>query len=441
MIDDNTNIVYATVDSLRYDRVTENTMPYLASLRENGVWFEDMHSVAPATAASFTGLMASRYYSDIDGIGLPAEEFSTLAEALPPRYHCVGRSTNQFTSAYYNYDRGFDWFNSPSQGLKFQVRRHLDEDGPLFKMLEWSYQQALLVFGGGGEGGVGTFNTRAQTVHNEVRDRLHEPFFAWLHYMDPHHPYEPPAEWLPDSVPDKTTAQRISRDLPGRVPDDRQDDLGRCRELYDAECRAWDDAFRTFHESLPDDTLLIVVGDHGELLGEHGRLGHPHEMWSELVHVPCLIYHPDVEPTTIESQQTTLDLAPTILDLVGARTPAAMRGTPIDLRHGPDPSEVVYGVIETPENVAYARASEVKWLRHHSRRSTQDDHGELLVRCNSEEDVDGGRRLAGNREDVVARLRGAFTDEIGEGTGATARQMADEQVKRHMADLGYLEQQ
>lgn len=438
MIDPDT-ILYATVDSLRQDVVAE-TMPYVHRLAKDGIWFEQMVSCAPATAASFTALMASRYYSDVDGVGLPSHEFTTLAEAVPQQYRCVGRSTNQFTSSYYNYGRGFDEFESPSDGLKFTIRRYLSEEDLLFKILEWGYHQYLRSTSGS-SGGRGSFNTPCEVVNGQLLAGADSatPTFLWGHYMDPHHPYEPPAEYLPDAIDSRAYGQRISQELPGKVPDDRQEDLRRCRDLYHAECRYFDDSFSEFHGELPEDTLVILVGDHGELLGEHGRLGHPHEMWRELITVPCLIHHPELPSVSVTSQQTTLDLAPTILDLIGAAVPGSMRGEPIDIEN-PSAREIAYGTIETPEQVGFARTVEHKWVRHQSHRSTQADHGELLFETGGDETVPIGRENTGEHPDVVGALRERYEDTVATDSLATGRRFEDEQVRQHMADLGYLDQ-
>lgn len=443
MIDQPDTILYATVDSLRKDAVTAEQMPYVHGLAHDGLWFDQMISCAPATAASFTALMASRYFSDVDGVGLPDRQFTTLAEGLPADYRTIGRSTNQFTSSYYNYDRGFDWFDSPADGLKFTIRRHLDEEDTLFKLLERGYHLALRATSDGG-GSRGNFNTPADTVNSEVlnaRDPSAAREFIWCHYMDPHHPYEPPTAYLPASVDSRAEGQRLSQELPGRVPAERSADVERCRELYHAECQYFDDTFADFHDQLPKDTLIVLVGDHGELLGEHDRLGHPHEMWQELINVPCLIYHPDLPSTTIETQQTTLDLAPTLLRLIGADVPSSMRGRPIDVPD-PDGRSRVYGTIETPDNVGFARTAAYKWVRHNSHRSTQTDQGELLFPvADGTETVELGREEASREPEIAADLRAEFEDTVAAPPLATGRQFEDEQVKQHMADLGYLQQQ
>lgn len=440
MIEPPQTILYATVDSLRKDAVTPEKMPHVAELADEGIWFEQMVSCAPATAASFVALMASRYYSDVDGIGLPDREFTTLAESLPADYHRGGHSTNQFTSAFYNYDRGFDAFGSPSQGWKFAIRKHLDEEGALFNALEWGYHQYLRVRADNG-GSPTRFNPTAEAVHDvlDAQRPVDGREFLWAHYMDPHHPYEPPDEYLPESVESRGEAQRISRELPGRVPDGRMADLRRCRDLYHAECRSFDDAFGEWHATLPEDTLVVLVGDHGELLGEHGRLGHPHEMWEELINVPCLMYHPDLPSMTVDTLQTTLDLPPTITDLAGGVVPRSMRGSPINPKT--PGRDRVFGTIETPENVGFARSADYKWVRHLSRRSTQDDHGELLFSLTAPERLNIGREYADRYGGTVEDLRDSFEDAVGSEPVATGHQFGDGQVKRHMADLGYLQQQ
>lgn len=441
---DEPNILLCTVDSLRKDRVNSETMPYTAELADGGIWFSDMHSTAPATAASFVSLMASRYYSDVEGIGLPDDEFVTLAEALPEGYQTVGHSANKFTSSYYNYDRGFDDFESPTSGLKFAVRRHLDEDSRLFQLLEWGYHHWLEFNAGRGEHQQSWWNESAEEVNYCLSKAVdsERPWFVWAHHMDPHHPLEPPEEYLPDSVFDRGEAQSLSRQLPGLVQPHRKADLPAIRDLYDAECRYWDDQFREMHETVPENTLVVVVGDHGELLGEHDRYGHPHEMWAELTNVPCLMYHPDLPDLDIQSLQSTIDLAPTLLSLVGQSTPPSMRGTPIDVTH-PTEREQAYGTIETPDHVGAVRTDEWTWMRHESRRSTQDNDGELLFSADADDDerLAVGKRGAEDNPDVVKRLSAEFEAEIDGDEAATGHTMENEQVRQHMADLGYLEQQ
>lgn len=439
----NPNILLCTVDSFRKDRVDEDITPYTKELADEGVWFDNMQATAPATAASFVGLMASRLYSDTEGIGLPEEEFRTLAEVLSENgYTNIGHSTNQFTSSYYNYDRGFDKFQSPTSGLKFLIRKHLDEDGPLFRFLEWGYHIWLQTNASSSEHQLSWWNEPAESVNDNLlswqRD-LEDPWFMWAHHMDIHHPLEPPEEYLPDSVPDRGYGQRISRELPGRIPEGRGEDMSAIRDLYEAECRYWDDEFKKLHSELPDDTLTIVVGDHGELLGEHGRFGHPHEMWKELLNVPCLVHHPDIESDRIEELQTTIDLAPMILSLAGCDTPPEMRGKPIDIDDVSE-REQIYGTIETPDHVGMSMNPEYKWVRHMSRRSTQEEHGELLFATGSEESLESGRSMKTSNNQIARKLRNNF-DETTSGESVLAMAADDEQVRRHLADLGYLQQE
>jgi arylsulfatase A-like enzyme len=66
-----------------------------------------------------------------------------------------------------------------------------------------------------------------------------------------------------------------------------------------------------------EDTLVVVTGDHGEEFFEHGNLGHSHALWQELVHVPLLVWAPGLAPKRVTTQVRLMDVAPTILELVG----------------------------------------------------------------------------------------------------------------------------
>src|SRR4029453_10148705 len=128
------------------------------------------------------------------------------------------------------------------------------------------------------------------------------PFFVWPPLYDPHEPYAPPAsyrDFFPQSPYDGEIA--FADHVVGTV-------LDKLRDL-----------------SLLDRTLVAVVGDHGESLGEHGEETHSMFLYEGAIPVPLTLWRPDVLPRgrVVAFPVRTLDLAPTILDLLGQPVLAA----------------------------------------------------------------------------------------------------------------------
>ena len=151
-------------------------------------------------------------------------------------------------------------------------------------------------------------------------------FFLWLHYMDPHDPYDPPERYRirqsrwpffpPDDVPSRTF-WAISDHLKFDA-----DDKASIQSLYEGEIRYVDEALGSVLEvydqvGLADSTHVIFSSDHGEEFWDHGRWGHGQSMYDELLHVPFIVIGPGIPVGTVEKPVSAIDLIPTIADLMG----------------------------------------------------------------------------------------------------------------------------
>jgi tetratricopeptide (TPR) repeat protein len=137
------------------------------------------------------------------------------------------------------------------------------------------------------------------------------PFFCWLHLFDPHAPYDAPAEFRP-----------------GRAP-------------YDAEVAYADAMLGQLLKRLDAagqlaNTLVIVTADHGESLGEHGETTHGLFAYDSTIHVPLIVSAPTLRPAVVNDAVAHADLAPTILDLIGAAIPEGLDGQSLAQTLRPD---------------------------------------------------------------------------------------------------------
>jgi arylsulfatase A-like enzyme/Flp pilus assembly protein TadD len=130
--------------------------------------------------------------------------------------------------------------------------------------------------------------------------KLKAPFFLWVHYYDPHEEYQPPTRFT---------------------------SLGGPTRLYDGEIAAVDEQIGVLLSKLPKDVDVVVVGDHGEMLGEHGEQHHGLLLYRAARRVPLILAGPGVPSgRTQECLVRTADVAPTLLELAGVPTPPGLDG-------------------------------------------------------------------------------------------------------------------
>ncbi|MEA2602059.1 MAG: hypothetical protein QOF89_3051 [Acidobacteriota bacterium] len=241
-----------------------------------------------------------------------------------------------------------------------------------------------------------------------------EPFFLWIHFYDPHTPYEPPAAYLkgmappPGMGPRLTAEEHLAIRLHQRDPSSAEREW--IRQLYGAEVRWVDAAVGSLmadlkRSGLYEDTLVILLSDHGEELWEHGGVGHGHTLFEELLRVPFLVKLPrESRRGAADTPVSTASLAATILDLAGRPLPAvypvARSLTPL-LRGEPLPAEPLLSTglqrIEERVAVLFGGFKLIRWMTS-GRQELYDlvrDPGETadLSASSPEKTAEGGRLL------------------------------------------------
>jgi arylsulfatase A-like enzyme len=182
---------------------------------------------------------------------------------------------------------------------------------------------------------------RMQELSAPRSDAPPAPFFLFLHTFEVHSPYAPSREYAALYADEAYEGDVISsrEDLAARAGQDWEErhtlffdavdrndpaDVARLVDLYDASIQETDALLgdmlaRARAEGLLDDTIVVLLSDHGEEFMEHGRWGHwENNLYDEILRVPLIIHLPTKQGTcVIERQVRTLDLMPTILDLAG----------------------------------------------------------------------------------------------------------------------------
>lgn len=186
-------------------------------------------------------------------------------------------------------------------------------------------------------------NTEAQNVFDEairwIEAHRTERFFAYVHTIDPHVPYDPPsdilriydAEEYTGPIHPRRTGLQLEDVKNGRLTLTERD-RRRLEALHDGEITYHDRHFARFLErlqelGLDDEVILVVTADHGEEFNEHGSYGHGHSVFQELLHVPLIVRWPGViEPRRVAPTVSTLDVAPTLLEATNIAIPEVFEG-------------------------------------------------------------------------------------------------------------------
>jgi arylsulfatase A-like enzyme/Tfp pilus assembly protein PilF len=285
------NVLLVTLDTTRADRMgaygdSSRATPVFDRLAREGILFERAIAPAPLTlpahATIFTGVDPPIHGVRDNGGYILGEAQITLAEVL----RTAGWATAAFVGAFvvdskWGLDQGFDEYVD-----RFDLTRTSDHG---ISIADISRPAGEVV-----DAALSWLGTHA--------DRR---FFAWVHLYDAHAPYEPPEPWR---------SEFASRPYVGEIAyADAQ--LGRLV--------AW-----LQERALLDRTVVVVLGDHGESLGEHGEGAHGLFIYDATVHVPFVIREPRQTfggtrvPAIVRSQ----DLMPTVLALTGVEAPSAVRG-------------------------------------------------------------------------------------------------------------------
>jgi arylsulfatase A-like enzyme/tetratricopeptide (TPR) repeat protein len=287
------NILLVTIDTLRADKVgaygaKSPATPVMDRLAREGVLFEQATVQVPLTRPSHVSILTGKYpfaHGIRDNFSFPlAPAHRTVAELLKAQGYVTGGFIGAFMlNRQSGLGRGFDEFDDTFDG---------DVRTSVF-LAEYQRRAAAV------EARAGPWIERVAGG-----DR---PFFAWVHFYDPHSPYDPPPPYN------------------GRY----------AKSPYDGEVGYTDEILgrllaRLDRLRVRDRTLVVVTSDHGEGLGDHAEAEHGFFVYDSVLRVPLILRLPGILPAGIRAraQARSIDLLPTILDLAGAAasTPHGLPG-------------------------------------------------------------------------------------------------------------------
>ncbi len=385
------NLVLVVVDTLRADHLGcygygRATSPNLDRLATESALFERAQShsswTMPSVATMFTSL-EPRDHGIVDWKQPLDLRLLTLAEHLQGRgWRTEGYVSHGVLSRLYQFDQGFDVYDSSV------VEGRLPRDITTAREVTDLALQALPRLAAGPQ-----------------------RFFLWVHYFDPHDAYLAHAEHPFGPAP----VDRYDSEIAWT---DRQ--IGR---LLDGLRQA----------GLDQRTLVAFVADHGEGFGAHRHLYHTVTLFDELLHVPLLLRVPGLPAQRVAEPVPLVDLAPTLLELLGQPRPAEFKGRPVPLRDGrfrPDPERSIVSETRRFADLRALRVGRYKLIADVARG------GRKLF--DLEADPGEQRNLRKQRPELAQRLEAELLAYYAVGTHQAPGRELPPDVEEKLRSLGYV---
>lgn len=300
------NVVLISIDTTRPDHLGcygygKNTSPHIDRLAGAGIRFANARTQTPWTLPSHMSLMTSMLpsHNGMDWYtGALSSEIPMLAQILKKHeYKTAGLVNDAQMMAVWGFNRGFDlWREFPESTPEGNCENITKQ------ALQW---------------------LRTSTAH---------PFFLFLHYYDPHAPYDPPQRFKEKfgsslSGQEAFRLQKRAKFPSGKLPEPKL--WAEVVGSYDGEIAWLDEELGKLFEGLPDNTLVVLFSDHGEAFKEHGRTDHGASLYDEEVRSVLIMRHPRLlaQPKVVEQPVMLMDVAPTILRLCDIEPPPHYEGT------------------------------------------------------------------------------------------------------------------
>ncbi|MBW8001617.1 MAG: sulfatase-like hydrolase/transferase [Planctomycetes bacterium] len=307
------NVLLILLDTARADKFSSmgykrNTSPNIDAFFAQGTIFQKAYSTAcwtlPAHGSLFTGLYPIESGANSETLHLP-QTHKTLAQAMTNAgYDTTAFICNSWVSAERGFARGFNEYNEMWRESQRIGTKTNAEEAAVTKTVQWL----------------------------EKRKNIKNPFFLFMNLNGIHLPYRAKKPFLSQFLKNKYNNKEINRIasitamwpyLAGKYKLSKKD-FQIMNDLYDAEVVFTDYLVKQVFDQLTsmgilDDTLVILTSDHGENLGEHGRIDHNLSMHETTLHIPLMMRYPNrFKPATRDDDLVSiLDIAPTILDICG----------------------------------------------------------------------------------------------------------------------------
>lgn len=388
-----TNVIVITMDTTRFDHLScygyhRETTPYLDGFAKESVLFKNAYSPSPWTLpahasiltgmypakhgardnADFTRYLLQRYGNELSGslsLDVPgfagqtvlslADENTTIAELLSAQgYKTAGIISGPWCMKKFGIGQGFDFFDDTLYNPDFDLACFT-----IAKIVAGFTSPLDLIT----EYGIEDWGKSAPQVNDRalhwLENNYTHPFFLFLNYFDPHHPYSPPRHFREaDTRNSENVLEKFNNPAgePGLIKGQRrllhavlskkhtlsESERAALLSLYDSEIRYLDYHLHRLFETLKrlnvyDRTMIVVTSDHGESFGEHDIMTHGFSLYEGELKVPLVIKYPSSQSRrgVVEDPVSLVDILPTIMSSLGFALPEGVQGRPWPARGRP----------------------------------------------------------------------------------------------------------
>ena len=356
------HVLVVTVDTLRADRLSSYgyrraTTPNLDRLLASGVRFTQAYTVEPLTNPSVSSIFTSLY----------PHEHGATRNGLPLRPDLVSLPSRLGRGAFHTAAFVGNWtLRDRLSGLG----RHFDDYHEVFSRKRWLVMKS--------EATADDITSSALQWLAETRERTpHKPLMLWAHYVEPHAPYRLQEAYVP----------RLGYQKVGEL---------NASQRYDTEVAFVDAAVGELVTGVEkllggDELLVVFLADHGESFGRFGYWGHGRHLYEDGLRVPMgIVWKGTLAPRVVDATASVLDVAPTVLGLLGYPALHDARGfdwTPVLRGKAAPPQRVTYfqahkGAVQSVEDLTRARRRgllEIGILRDGRKETLRLRNGERLL--------------------------------------------------------------
>ncbi|WP_420182763.1 sulfatase [Haloarcula sp. KBTZ06] len=472
------NIIFLVVDTCRastfHGLLEQGKIPNFESLLDGAVLYENATAAGPWTVPShgsmFTGLYPSQHGTSADNPKFNPPN-TPIAQILREEgYHTVGISANPWISPGFNFDKGFDRFKTAYDlfwgGADLGDIRNLSSRREQFRALT---DRVTMMSGAKTIGNIAyekfwakRFDSGAKKITSDalsiLKNTADGPQFLFLNYMEPHLDYEPPDDLARDELPgdvELEEARQLNQNpwkyIAGQESMSPQH-FEILRSLYRTELRYLDTQIGRLLEELKqrnvmDNTCIVIAGDHGENIGDHGLMDHQYCLYQTLVHVPLAIRYPDtIAPRNVTDPVETKEIYGALCEIANAGSEDVEnpllkeedRGNQV-ISEYPEPQPSMDALEERAgklddETREYDRS--LRAIRIGPWKLIEGSDG-LTELYNLEEDPTETTPVCDTEQ--AERLHNLLVDELGELTdGMNKESNVDETTQGRLEDLGYI---
>ena len=393
------NVVVVTIDTLRADHLrcygySKIETPNLDLLARNGTLFENAVSQVPTTPPSHASMFTGTYppvhqVRNVGGFSLDPSH-QTLASILQQK----GWQTAAFVGS-----SALAKVTGLNQGFRIYDDRMAES-----------------------ETGGNSSQRRAGRVVSRAIEWLREqssqtPFFLWVHVYDPHSPYDPPSPFKEKYADRPYDGEIAYTDM----------ELGRL--------------FKALEQKAPfEKTVLAVLSDHGESLSEHGEYSHGIFIYDSTLHIPWIMTGPGIEKgRRIKGQVRTIDLLPTLMDLLGGDVPAVCQGASLVPAFSGERVRTTYSYAESLTPKIDMGWTELRGMRTEKWKYIRAPRSELYdLENDPEETTNVIRRYPAEAEKLEYQLKEVTSTGVGQPAEEVRSKPISAETEEQLRSLGYV---